>query len=57
MKSCQTCLHKGVCKFLLGEMYRRYSEPVKVDFIKDIEKLEIELASKCKDYLGEVAHG
>ena len=45
--SCQTCIHRKVCKFLHTEMKEKFSEISKADFVKELQRLYKELATKC----------
>ena len=45
--SCQTCIHRKVCKFLHGKMEEKFSEIDRTDFVKELQRLYRELAAKC----------
>ena len=45
--SCQTCIHRKVCKFLHAEMEEEFSEFDGVDFIKKLQQLHRKLATRC----------
>ena len=51
MRSCSLCFHREVCKFYHGEM--SHHDYWGKDFIKELKKLQRELAQHCKDWCGD----
>ncbi len=47
--SCAQCEHKKVCITYIPEMKKR--DYWGKDFVRELKKFQVELGSKCKDYL------